>query len=68
MRGKGSWDVSPAPADTLRDCKRVSGEVVVRLGAAFEDAPEVWLRAQAAYDAWHLSRNIDVSKVPRFAA
>ena len=54
--------------DILRERKPVSAEVVVRLGAAFGDGPEVWLHMQAAYDAWHASRKVDVSKVPRLAA
>jgi len=35
---------------------------------AFGDGPDVWLRMQAAYDAWHASRKVDVSKVSRLAA
>jgi addiction module HigA family antidote len=54
--------------DILRERKPVSAEVAVRLGAAFGDGPEVWLRMQAAYDAWHASRKVDVSRVPRLAA
>ena len=54
--------------DILAERKPVSAEVAVRLAAAFGDGPEVWLRMQAAYDAWHASRKIDVSKVPRLAA
>jgi addiction module HigA family antidote len=49
--------------DILTENKGVSPEVAVRLGKAFGDGPEVWLRMQAAYDAWHASRNVDVSKV-----
>ena len=54
--------------DILRERKPVSAEVAVRLGAAFGDGPDVWLRMQAAYDAWHALRTVDVSKVPRLAA
>ena len=53
--------------DILRERKPVSAEVAVRLGAAFGDGPDVWLRMQAAYDAWHALRTVDVSKVPRLA-
>lgn len=54
--------------DILRERKPVSAEVAVRLGAAFGNGHDVWLRMQAAYDAWHAARKVDVSKVPRLAA
>ena len=54
--------------DILRERKPVSAEVAVRLGAAFGDGPDVWLRMQAAYDAWHASRKEDGSKGRRRAA
>ncbi len=54
--------------DILRERKPVSAEVAVRLGAAFGNGPDVWLRMQAAYDAWHAARKVDVSKVLRLAA
>lgn len=47
--------------DILRERKPVSAEVAVRLGAAFGDGPDVWLRMQAAYDAWNASRKVGVS-------
>jgi len=49
--------------DILNEKKPVSAEVAVRLGAAFGDGPGVWLRMQAAYDAWHAMRTVDVSHV-----
>src|ERR1700733_1098475 len=49
--------------DILGEKKPVSPEIAVRLGAAFGDGAEVWLRMQAAYDAWHAERNVDVSGV-----
>lgn len=54
--------------DILRERKPVSAEVAVRLGAAFGNGPDVWLRMQAAYDAWHALRKVDVSKIHRLAA
>lgn len=51
--------------DLLRERKPVSAEVAVRLGAAFGSGPDVWLRMQAAYDAWHAARKVDVRRVPR---
>ena len=28
------------------------------------NGPAIWLRLQAAYDAWHAAREVDVSKIP----
>ena len=49
--------------DILGERKPVSPEVAARLGKAFGDGAEVWLRMQAAYDAWHAARNVDLSRV-----
>lgn len=49
--------------DLIAEKKPVTAEVAVRLGKAFGDGPEVWLRMQAAYDAWHAQRTVDLSKV-----
>jgi addiction module HigA family antidote len=49
--------------DILNERKPVSAEIAVRLGKAFGDGAGVWLRMQAAYDAWHAERSVDVSKV-----
>lgn len=49
--------------DLLGEKKPVSPEIAVRLGKAFGDGPEVWLRMQAAHDAWHAARAVDVRKV-----
>ena len=54
--------------DILNEKKPVSPEVAVRLGKAFGDGPDVWLRMQATYDAWHAARTVDVSKVPSIKA
>ena len=54
--------------DILGEKKPVSAEVAVRFGVAFGDGPDVWLRMQAAYDAWHASRDVDVSKVKQLKA
>lgn len=50
--------------DILNERKPVSPEVAVRLGKAFGDGAEVWLRMQSAFDAWHAARSVDVSRVP----
>ena len=42
--------------DILGEKKPVSPEIAARLGKAFSDGPEVWLRMQAAYDAWQALR------------
>ncbi len=49
--------------DILNEKKPVSPEVAARLGKAFGNGPGIWLRIQAAYDAWHAERSVDVSKV-----
>jgi addiction module HigA family antidote len=49
--------------DILSEKKPVSPDMAARLGKAFGDGAGVWLRMQAAYDAWHAERSVDVSKV-----
>jgi addiction module HigA family antidote len=44
----------------LTERKPVSPEVAVRLGKLFGDGTGVWLRMQAAYDAWQAERKVDV--------
>lgn len=51
--------------DILGERKPVSPNVAARLGKLFGDGAGVWLRMQAAYDAWHAEREVDLSKVPR---
>lgn len=54
--------------DILREKKPVSPAVAVRLGKMFGDGAGVWLRMQAAYDAWHAEREVDVSAIPTIKA
>jgi addiction module HigA family antidote len=54
--------------DILAEKKPVSAQTAVRLGKLFGDGPGVWLRMQAAYDAWHAEREIDVSGIPTLTA
>lgn len=54
--------------DVLAERKPVSPEVAVRLGKLFGNEPLLWIRMQGAYDAWHASREVDVSSVPRLVA
>jgi addiction module HigA family antidote len=53
--------------DLLAERKPVSADVAARLGAAFGDGAGVWLRMQAAYDAWHAERDTDLSGIKRVA-
>ncbi len=54
--------------DITEGRKPVSPGVAVRLGKLFGDGPMVWLRMQAAYDAWHAMREVDTSNIPTIAA
>ena len=54
--------------DILAERKPVSPEVAVRLAKLFGNAPLIWIRMQGAYDAWHASREVDVSGVPTLFA
>jgi|TARA_R110002072_G_scaffold207355_1_gene364938 addiction module HigA family antidote len=50
--------------DLLAERKPVSPEVAVRIAKLFGTAPLFWIRMQGAYDAWHASREVDVSAIP----
>lgn len=54
--------------DILRERKPVSPTVAARLGKLFGDGAAVWLRMQAAHDAWHAEREVDVSAIPTLRA
>jgi addiction module HigA family antidote len=54
--------------DIIREKKAVSPPVAARLGKMFGDGASIWLRMQAAYDAWHAEREVDVSNVPTLKA
>ena len=54
--------------DILREAKPVFPTVAVRLGKLFGDGAAVWLRMQAAYDAWHAEQKIDLSAIPTIRA
>jgi len=54
--------------DIVREKKPVSPVVAARLGKLFGDGPAIWLRMQAAYDAWHAERDVDVSNIPTLRA
>ena len=50
--------------DIINERKPVSPNVAARLGKLFGDGAGVWLRMQAAYDAWQAEHSIDVSAIP----
>lgn len=52
----------------LGEKKPVSAEVAVRLAKMFRTDVLFWVRMQGAYDAWHATKSVDVSAVPRFVA
>jgi addiction module HigA family antidote len=52
----------------LSNRKPVSPDVAARLGKLFGDGAAVWLRMQAAYDAWHAERQVDTSAIPTIRA
>ena len=54
--------------DILSEKKPVSPDMAARLGKAFGDGAGVWLRMQAAYDAWHAERSVDVSRIATIKA
>lgn len=54
--------------DIINEKKPVSPAVAARLGKMFGDGAAVWLRMQAAHDAWHAERDVDVSAIPRLSA
>jgi len=50
--------------EILREHRPVRAGVAVRFGKMFGNEPLMWIRMQAAYDAWHAAREIDVSSIP----
>ena len=57
----------PLPADApsvARYLKEKKDYKTALIGKAFGDGPGVWLRMQAAYDAWHAQKRVDVRKIP----
>ncbi len=50
--------------DILSEKKPVSPNTAARIGKLVGNGPAIWLRMQAAYDAWHAEREVDVSAIP----
>lgn len=48
--------------------KPLSPAMAVRVAKAMGGNAAMWLRMQAAYDAWHAERDVDVSSVPTLRA
>ncbi len=56
--------------DILEGKKPISANVAVRLGKLFGDGADVWLRMQAAHDAWRAERALakEIAKIPTLTA
>ena len=54
--------------DILEERRPVSPATAARFGKLFGDGAGVWLRMQAAYDAWHAEREVDLSGIPTIRA
>lgn len=45
--------------ELLRERRRVSPEMALRLGRLFSNSPEFWLNAQLAVDLWDATQSIE---------
>jgi plasmid maintenance system antidote protein VapI len=62
-------DVIPATGKAKAEIARMLGISRQHLhDKLFGNEPLVWIRMQGAYDAWHASREVDVSAVPTLIA
>jgi addiction module HigA family antidote len=50
--------------DIIAEKKPVSPTVAAKIGKLVGNGPAIWLRMQAAHDAWHAEREVDVSGIP----
>lgn len=50
--------------DLLNEAKPLSPQIAARVAKLLGGSVESWLRMQAAYDAWHAEREVDVSGIP----
>ena len=48
----------------MSENKPISVNVAARLGKLFGNGPDIWLRMQAAHDAWQAAHEVDVSGIP----
>ena len=49
--------------ELLRERRRVSPEMALRLARLFSNSPEFWLNAQRAVDLWDAARAIELSLI-----
>jgi addiction module HigA family antidote len=54
--------------DILGGRKPVTANVAVRLGKLIGNGPQLWLGMQAAHDAWHAERTVDLDRIPTLKA
>lgn len=54
--------------DILSEKKSITPKVAAKIGKLVDNGPAIWLRMQAAYDAWHVEREVDVSNIPTIRA
>lgn len=54
--------------DILTGRRPVSRDIAAKIGKAAGNGPGLWLRMQAAFDAWHAEREVDVSGIETIAA
>ena len=54
--------------DLLAERKPVSPTIAARIGKVFGGGATTWIHLQAAYDAWHAERDIDVSSFKKIKA
>lgn len=50
--------------DIVNERKPITANVAVRIGKLLGNGPDLWLRMQAAHDAWHAAREIDLDSIP----
>ena len=54
--------------DLLAERKPLSPNVAARIGKMFGGGVAIWLHMQAAHDAWHAEREVDVSHIKTIKA
>ncbi len=54
--------------DILTERQPVTPAMAVRLAAVFDTTPASWLTMQNAYDLWHATQGVDVSRLRKLVA
>lgn len=58
-------DISRQHLNDILACRKpVTANMAVRLGKLLGNGPDIWLRMQAAHDAWHAARAVDLDRIP----